>query len=195
MATFGTPVDAPAGTAPAKPSVWFTIEGVVLILLGAVALVDAFVAGAVATSILGVLIFLGGVLGLVATFSGGRHTHRAWSVISAVIAVVAGLLIAVFPVAGASALALIVAAYLLFDGVSMIMLAFDQRKRHSSTRWGWLLAAGVADVVLAILVLLLSPVGATYLVGVIVAVDLVFAGIALIALGRGTRLAIGPRTV
>ncbi|MBE7217020.1 MAG: DUF308 domain-containing protein [Caulobacteraceae bacterium] len=181
MATFGT---ASAAQAPGRPSTWFTIEGAVLIVLGVLAFIAPFAAGAAATSLLGVVIFLAGVFGLVSTFAGGRHTHRAWSVISAVIAIVAGLLIAIFPVAGASALALIVAAYLLFDGISMIMISLDQRKRHTG-RWGWLLAAGIADILLAILVMLLSPMGATILVGIIVAVDLILAGIALIGVGRG----------
>lgn len=189
MATFGTtPPPTTAGATPAHPSIWFTIEGAVLIVLGLIALIAPFTAGTAATSLLGVLIFLAGVLGLVATFAGGRHTHRVWSVVSAVIAVVAGLLIAFYPVAGASVLAMIVAAYLLIDGVSMIMLSLDQRKRHTG-RWGWLMVAGIADIVLAVLVFLLSPLGATVLIGVIVAVDLVLAGVALIGIGRGKPLA------
>ena len=135
------------------------------------------------------LIFLAGVLGVVSTFAGGRHTHRTWSLVSAVIAIVAGLLIAFYPIAGASVLAIIVAAYLLFDGVSMVMLSLDQRKRHTG-RWGWLLAAGIADIVLAVLLFLLNPLGATVLVGVIVAVDLILAGIALIGIGRGKPLVV-----
>lgn len=172
------------GPSAGPPSPWFTIEGVVLVVLGLIALIAPLVAAVAAVSLLGWLIFLAGVLGLVATFAGRSHTHRTWSVVSAVIAVIGGLLIALNPVAGASALVIFLAAYLLLDGVSLLMLAFDQRKREAR-RWGWLLAAGVGDLVLAVLALMLGPLGSTLLVGFIVAVDLVLAGIALIALGRG----------
>ena len=183
MTTFETRGFAPAGAE--RPSVWFTIEGAALVVLGLLALVAPLVAAVAAVTILGVLIFLAGVLGLVATFAGKTHTHRTWSLVSAAIAIVAGLLIAFNPIAGASALAIFVAAYLLFDGVSLIMLALDQRKR-AARRWGWLLASGVGDLVLAVLVMLLGPLGSTVLVGFIVGVDLVLAGIALLALGRHT---------
>ena len=188
MVSFGTadPVGAPVA---AKPSAWFTIEGVALVVLGLLALLAPFVAAVAAVSVLGFLIVMAGVLGLVSTFAGKSHTHRTWSLVSSLIALFAGLLIAFNPVAGASALVLLVAAYLLFDGVSLIMLALDQRRR-AAHRWGWLLAAGIADIVLAVLVMMLGPLGSTLLIGVIVGVDLLIAGVALIALGRGKPLTV-----
>ena len=188
MVSFGT-ADTPAAAPAGKPSTWFTIEGVALVVLGLLALVAPFVAAVAAVSVLGFLIVMAGVLGLVSTFAGKSHTHRTWSVVSSLIALVAGLLIAFNPVAGAGALVLFVAAYLLFDGVSLIMLSLDQRRR-AAHRWGWLLAAGVADILLAVLVMMLGPLGSTLLVGVIVGVDLLLAGVALIALGRGKPLVV-----
>ena len=187
MATFGINAATP-GEPAAKPSPWFTIEGVALVVLGVLAVLAPVVAAVFAVSLLGWLIFLAGVLGLVSTFAGGRHAHRTWSLVSAAIAIMAGLLIALHPIAGAAALTLLLAAYLLFDGVSLVMLAFDQRKR-AAHRWGWLLAAGIGDLLLAVLVLVLNPLGQAVLVGVIVGVDLLLADAALIAQGRGRRLA------
>ena len=186
MATFGINA-APPGEAAIKPSPWFTIEGAALLVLGVLALLAPVVAAVFAVSLLGWLILLAGVLGLVSTFAGRAHAHRTWSLVSAAIAVVAGVLIALNPVVGAGALTLLLAAYLLLDGGSLIMLSLDQRKR-AAHRWGWLLAAGIGDLLLAGLVLVLGPLGQTVLVGLIVGVDLLLAGAALIALGRGQRL-------
>ena len=187
MATFGINA-APAADAPARPSPWFTIEGVALVVLGVLALLGPVVAAVFAVSLLGWLIFLAGVLGLVSTFAGKAHAHRTWSLVSAAIAIVAGVLIALHPVFGAGALTLLLGAYLLLDGGSLIMLSLDQRKR-AAHRWGWLLAAGIGDLLLAVLVLFLGPLGQTVLIGLIVGVDLILAGAALIALGRGRKLA------
>ena len=83
-------------------------------------------------------------------------------------------------------LAIFIAAYLLVDGVALIGLAWDQRKR-AARGWPWLMVSGVVDVVLAILVLAMGPLSSTVLLGFIIAIDLAIAGIALVTLGVHAR--------
>lgn len=178
---------ATAGTAASPPpghgSVWFTIEGVVLIALGVLAVAFSLAAGVAAALVIGWILILSGVVGLVSTFRGGGHTHRAWSLVSALLAVLVGALVIFDPVAGALGVAMLLGVFLLLDGVSQIGLAVDQRRRGAS-RWGWFLAVGVVDILLALLILALGPLGATALLGFIVGVDLMLAGVALIAVRR-----------
>ena len=179
---FGAAAGAP--TAPAgHGSVWFTIEGAALVGLGVLAIVFSLVAGLTAALVIGWLLVISGVVGLVSTFRGAGHTHRAWSVVSALLAILIGGLVILDPVAGALGAAMLVGVFLLLDGVAQIGLALDQRKRGVS-RWGWFLAVGVVDLLLAALVLSIGPLGATALLGFIVGVDLILAGIALIAVRR-----------
>ena len=174
---------APAEAPPGHGSVWFTIEGAVLIALGVLAIVFSLAAGVTAALLIGWLLVISGVVGLVSTFRGGGHTHRTWSVVSALLAILVGLLVVFDPVAGALGVAMLLGLFLILDGVAQIGLALDQRKRGAS-RWGWFLALGVFDILLAVLILALGPVGATALLGFIVGVDLILAGIALIAVRR-----------
>ena len=123
------------------------------------------------------------IVGLVAAFTGGPHLHQGWSVLSAVVALLFGLLILFNPLAGVVGLTLLIGAYLLLDGVSLVGLSLDQRKRGSS-RWGLLLASGIVDLILAALILFLSGIGSAVVIGVILGIDLIAAGIALLALHR-----------
>ncbi len=172
-------VEPPAG----HGSVWFTIEGAALIALGVLAIVFSLAAGVAAALLIGWLLVISGVVGLVSTFRGGGHTHRTWSVVSALLAILVGLLVVFDPLAGALGVALLIGVFLVLDGVSQIGLALDQRKRGAA-RWGWFLAVGVFDILLAMLIFAMGPLGATSLLGFVVGVDLILAGIALIAVRR-----------
>jgi uncharacterized membrane protein HdeD (DUF308 family) len=177
-------------TVPAR-SPLLTVEAVALIVLGIIALVLPLFAGLFVSTAVGVLLILSGGIGLVSAFRGGPHWHRGWSITSAVIALVVGLLIVLNPLVGAISLTLLLGAYLLFDGVSLIGLAIDQKKRGTA-RWGMLALAGVVDIVLALLVLLLGAVGSAVVVGVIVGIDLIAAGGALLLIHRSPLAAPTP---
>ena len=164
-----------------------TIEAVLLILLGIAALLLPLFAGLFVGTIVGVVLLIVGIVGLVSAFSGGPHVHQGWSVLSAVVSLLVGLLILFNPLAGVVSLTLLLGAYLLLDGISLIGLALDQRKRGSS-RWGLLMLSGVVDLVLAALIVFLSGIGSAVVIGVILGIDLIAAGVALLAVHRAPTL-------
>lgn len=169
--------------APETRSIWHTIEGVALIVLGLLAILIPVFAGAAFGLALGILLTVAGIVGLIATFQGRRHQHQGWSLASSLLALIAGLLIVFMPVLGADVVALILAFYLLLDGIAQIGLALDHRKRGDRA-FGWLLAVGILDVLLALLIVILSPSGKAALIGFIIGLDLVLAGAAMLALHR-----------
>jgi len=176
---------APA-TARRKAAPWFIVEGVLLILLGIVAAVLPVLAGVAAALVFGWVLILSGIFGIVSLFGARAHTHVVWGAISSLVAVAVGVLVVIFPLSGAVALAIFIAAYLFIDATAMTGLAMDQRKRGGAA-WIWLLLAAVASVALAIFVLILGPRSDALVVGVIVAIDLIVGGLALITLGWAAR--------
>lgn len=166
----------------ARPS-WLTIEAGALIVLGALAIIFPLFTGIALAIFLGWLLMIVGLLGLIFAFAGRGHAHLGWSVASAVIAILAGLLLLLHPLFGVVTLTLLVAAYLLFDGVTLVGLGLDQRKR-GVLRWRWILGSGVVDILLAVLILALGGVGSAVLIGVIVGIDLIAAGIGLLMAHR-----------
>jgi uncharacterized membrane protein HdeD (DUF308 family) len=81
----------------------------------------------------------------------------------------------------------VLGAYLTIDGITTVILAL-QHRRAETKNWGWLLMNGILDLLLATAIIMLQPSITAWLVGVIVGVDLVFAGISMIAMGWSAKV-------
>lgn len=163
---------------------WLSIEGVLLIALGIASLVMPMMAGLAAILVFAWILIVSGMIGLISAFAGREHSHLGWSLASAVIALGIGLTLFISPMAGAVGLTLVVGTYLLIDGVVLVGLALDHRRRGDA-KWSWMMGSGLIDLTLAGLLALLSVTGAPVLVGVFVGVSLIAAGSALLMLHRG----------
>ena len=164
-------------------STWLTVEGVLLIVLGIAAVAMPLLAGLAASLVFAWILILTGVVGLVSAFAGRDHSHFGWSLASALIALVIGVILLVYPLAGAVALTIVIGAYLLLDGVTLIGLALDHRRRATGP-WAWLLVSGLIDIVLAAIIFFMNAIGSAVFVGIIVGISLIFAGIALLLVHR-----------
>ena len=131
--------------------VLFLVEGVVLLVLGATAIVIPPLATLAVTIILGWLFLVSGVMGLFTTFWMRHAPGFWWSLISAVLGVVVGVLLLARPISGAFSLTIVLVAFFIIEGVASIMFALDH-KRELSGKWGWMLFSGIVDLVLATLV-------------------------------------------
>jgi uncharacterized membrane protein HdeD (DUF308 family) len=167
---------------------WFIVEGVFLILLGVAAAALPTLAGVAGALVFGWVLILVGAFGLGSIIGSRHHAHLVLGVISAAAALVIGALIVWTPLAGAVTLALFLAAYLLIDGATLIGLGMDQRKR-AARGWPWLIVSGVVDIVLGLLILALGAGADAFLLGILIAIDLIVAGIALVTLGLHARRA------
>jgi uncharacterized membrane protein HdeD (DUF308 family) len=166
-----------------KRSPWLTIEAIVLIILGVVALVLPLAAGIAVSVLFGLTLIVSGVVGLISAYAGRNHADSGLGFASAVIAIAVGAALLFYPLAGPVMLTILIGAYFLVDGVILIGMALDQRKR-GARRWGWLMANGVLDIVLAAVLLLISAVGSAVLVGIFIGVDLILAGVSLLLIHR-----------
>jgi uncharacterized membrane protein HdeD (DUF308 family) len=185
MTISSLPLD-PADRRRAGP--WFIVEGGLLVVLGVVAAVLPGIAGVAAAAVFGWILILSGIFGLISLMGARRHAHLAWSIVSAVAALAIGALIVWSPLVGAVTLALFIAIYLLLDGLALIGLAWDQRRR-GGRRWPWVMISGAVDLLLAVLIAALGPLSDTVLLGYVIALDLIVGGIALAGLGLAARRA------
>lgn len=167
-------------------SAFFSIEGVLLVLFGVAALVFPVIAGVATAVLLGWVLVACGIAGLVATLTGRDHVQFWWSLISALLALAAGLIIAFHPLVGIAVLIAVVAAWLVLDGISSLMIGLDLRRRDRRG-WGWMIGSAVIDWILAAGALVLGPLFGLVAVGVIIGVDLVLGGLALLTFASGLR--------
>lgn len=167
----------------------FTFEGIALLVLGTLALLAPLIATLAATVFFGVLLLVSGVTGLIATLRSARAAPGYWwSLLSALTGIVAGIVLLGWPSLGAFSLTAVLITFLFVEGVISIMYALEHRKALSG-RWGWMLASGIADLVLGLVLLLGLPGSAQWALGVIVGINMIFGGWALIAMATYARSA------
>jgi uncharacterized membrane protein HdeD (DUF308 family) len=109
-----------------------------------------------------------------------------WSLISAALGVLVGGMLLAQPVSGAFSLTLVVIAFFIIEGVASIMFALEH-KRELSGRWGWMLVSGIVDLILAMFVFAGLPSTAAWAIGLLVGINMVFGGSALIAMALHAR--------
>ncbi|HYC17186.1 MAG TPA: HdeD family acid-resistance protein [Pseudolabrys sp.] len=168
--------------------VLFLVEGVVLLVLGATAVVLPPIATLAVTILFGWLFLVSGIVGLVTTFWMRHAPGFWWSLISAVLGIIVGAMLLASPVTGALSLTLVLIAFFLIEGAVSIMFALDHR-RELSGQWGWMLMSGIIDLVLAIMIFAGLPSTAAWAVGLLVGINMIFGGAALIAMALHARKA------
>jgi uncharacterized membrane protein HdeD (DUF308 family) len=164
----------------------FLAEGVILLVLGVLAIVVPPLASLAVTVLIGWLFLISGIAGLVMTIWARRAPGFWWALLSAVIAILAGGALLWSPVQGVLSLTFVVIAFFLIDGVLSIVLAIEHR-RQLAGRWGWILLSGIVDLIIAGIIYAGLPGSAAWAIGLLVGIDLVFGGIALIMVALAAR--------
>jgi hypothetical protein len=115
-----------------------------------------------------------------------------WSLVSAILGVAVGFVLLLWPLSGVLSLTLVLIVFFVIEGVASIMFALEH-KRELSGRWGWMLASGIIDLILATIIFAGLPGTAAWAIGLLVGINMVFGGSALIAMALHAR-EIDPRS-
>jgi uncharacterized membrane protein HdeD (DUF308 family) len=164
----------------------FLAEGIILFILGILAIVVPPIATIAVEVLIGWLLLMSGIAGLISTFRTRGAPGFGWSLLSAVIGTVAGIVLLAWPLSGALSLTLILTVFLVLEGVVSILYALEH-KRELSGRWGMMLFSGVVDLFLAGIIFAGLPGTAAWAIGLLVGINLVFGGSALIAMALHAR--------
>ncbi len=173
--------------------VLFLVEGIVLVVLGLLAIVVPPIATLAVEILFGWLFLISGILGLITTYWMRHAPGFWWSLASAVLGIAAGIVLLVWPLSGVLSLTLILIVFFTIEGIASIMYALEH-KRELSGRWGWMLASGVVDLIVAAIIFIGLPGTAAWALGLLVGINMVFGGSALIAMALHAR-DIDPRTM
>jgi|SRR5665213_465240 len=164
----------------------FLFEGILLVVLGLAAMIVPPLASLAVTIFLGWMFLISGVAGLALTFWAKQMPGFWWSLISAALAVAAGIILLARPVQGILTLTIVVGAYFLAEGVTSIMYALEHR-RELSERWSWMLFAGLLDILIAVMIIARLPGSAEWAIGLLVGINLFFGGVSLIGMALAAR--------
>lgn len=167
---------------------WFVGLGIVLLALGGLALGYLFTATLVGVLFIGVMMVIAGV---------GQLAH-AWRIkqvrgflfwsAGGLFYLAAGLFAMFHPVQGASVLTLLLGSMLIAVGFLRTWLWFSNRGQRG---WGWLGISGVLTLAIGLLIAANWPANSLWLLGLLLALDLLFQGWSALLLGLVLRQ--GPR--
>jgi uncharacterized membrane protein HdeD (DUF308 family) len=178
----------PSSVANALHAHWrlFLTEGIVLFVLGLLAIVVPPIATIAVEVLIGWLLLMSGIVGLIATLRMRGAPGFWWSLLSAVLGIVAGVVLLRWPLSGALSLTLILTVFLTLEGMISILYALEH-KRELSGRWVMMLFSGVVDLFLAGIIFAGLPGTAAWAIGLLIGINLVFGGSALIAMALHAR--------
>jgi uncharacterized membrane protein HdeD (DUF308 family) len=164
----------------------FLFEGILLAVLGLAAMIVPPLASLAVTVFLGWIFLISGIAGLIATFWARHLPGFWWSLISAALAVLAGMILLARPMQGVLTLTIVVSAFFLAEGVATIMYSL-QHRRELPERWSWLLVGGLMDLLIAFLIIAGLPGSAEWAIGLLAGINLLFGGATLIGVALAAR--------
>ncbi len=169
----------------------FLAEGIVMMILGLLAIAVPEVATLAITIFIGWLFFVGGIFRTISVLQHRAMPGFVWSLLTAVLAIVLGLILILRPISGVLTLTIALAAFFIIEGISAILLAVEHRRHLPS--WGWVLFSGLVDLLLAYLIWDGWPSSAGWAIGLLVGINMVFVGLSLIMTALAART-MAPKT-
>jgi uncharacterized membrane protein HdeD (DUF308 family) len=165
---------------------WFVGFGIVLIVIGTLAILFPVVS-TIATSItFGWLLMVSGILGIIHAFRSRGWEEVGWSGLIGLLWLITGFVIAFFPLAGAFSLTVLLAAVFIVEGVIEMIWANRTKPGYG---WQWVLVSGAVALLVGILIAAGLPSTALWAVGLLMGVNLLFSGWSFLFLGLAGRRA------
>jgi uncharacterized membrane protein HdeD (DUF308 family) len=159
----------------------FTGVGVLMILLGAFAVLIPNIASWGMTVLIGWILVIGAAFLFAWSFTAPGALNVIARIAWSILTLAAGLFLLINPDKGAKALTLILIIYFLAAGVVRLAAAFAQRGIPGA---GWLGLNGALSLIIGLIFLADWPSSADWAIGLLVGIDLIFSGWTLILLSQ-----------
>lgn len=177
--------DAVLGTVK-KVSGFSLALGVLMIILGIIAILAPWEFGIVIVYVVGWSAIFNGIAQIVygiRTHTGGRTVLE---IVLGLIYIVAGVYLIMHPVGGLLAITLLLASFLLIYGVVALVLAFHMRPAHG---WVWMLVDALVTILLGVLIWAHWPINSEWVVGTLFGISILMSGFSRVMIALTLRQA------
>ena len=157
----------------------FLAQGVIMVILGVLAVIWPEISTIAVDIYVGWLFLLSGIVGIASMFLAQNVQAFLWSLLTAALSLFVGIVLLWHPVEGAVSLTLVLIAFFIVEGVFQIVASLSYRDVFPDS-WGWMLASGIVDLLLAGLIIKGWPSTAAWALGLIVGINLVTSGAAIV---------------
>jgi uncharacterized membrane protein HdeD (DUF308 family) len=162
---------------------WYLALGIVLIVLGTIAIGSTFVMTIASVFFFGWLLIIGGAMEVIHAFWHKRWAGFFLDLLTGILYVVAGWMMVSNPQESALLLTLVIAMFLVFEGVFRIVAALAARYPH----WGWVMFNGVISLILGIMIWRQWPYSGLWVIGLFVGIEMLLNGWSLVMLSLASR--------
>lgn len=153
--------------------------GIALIALGLAAVLTPAVAGSALVIVIGFILLIAGIVPIVRELKAEASMEKSMGLILGIITALTGIAVIGHPLFGLAFLTLLLVIYFVAEGIWKIVVSFRYK---SATGWKWLLTSGVLSLIFGLLIWSQWPVSGLWAVGVLVGVNLLGTGLALVTL-------------
>ncbi len=162
---------------------WLLALGIVLIVIGMIAVGMPLAASVASAVAFGALLLVGGIAQLVGAFWTREWSGFFLSLLMGVIYVVLGLMFLRHPGEALMAMSLFLACALMVSGLFRIIGSLF----YQFPQWGWTLLGGVINLALGLYIYSLWPLDSFIIIGLFVGIDMIFTGWTWVALALAVR--------
>jgi len=162
------------------------VAGIILVVLGAASIIAAFSATLATVFLFGVLLLFAGTVQLLQAFSDRSHGY-VWRLLVGALYSLVGLLVVVDPLGGAVSLTLWIVWLFIGGGILRLILFYSARQMRLPVNGQ--LTTGVLNLILAALILAGWPETGTWVIGLFLGIEFLFAGFILVL----ARIAVGQK--
>ncbi|MFO7830573.1 MAG: DUF308 domain-containing protein [Desulfuromonadaceae bacterium] len=159
-----------------SPDTWIRGIGIFLSVLGALAIIGSFFTTMLTIILLGIFLTVAGVVQLGYTFRLGAGSVLGRS--SGFVYLIVGLIMLIAPVGSAIGLTMLFTLFFLVAGFIRLSQALAVRRMGIPS--GWYFGGAFLNLGLAVLVLVGLPETGTWVIGLFIGIELLFAGLSMI---------------
>src|SRR5271167_112265 len=174
----------PIATGIKRASGWSIGLGVLMIILGIIAMLAPWEFGIVIALVIGWMAIFNGVAQIIygiRTHSGGRTVLE---VILGLIYIVAGIYLLMHPVPGLLVITIFLASFLIVYGILALVLAFHMRPLPG---WGWVLFDAIITILLGVLIWAHWPSSSDWVVGTLFGISIFVSGVTRLMMSLAIR--------
>lgn len=165
---------------------WFLALGIALSILGIAAISVPQVTTLATELFIGWILLIGGVAQVVNAFWSRRWGGFFLALLAGILYLVVGALLLAYPLRGVLVLTLLLGMFFMIEGAFKITISFALRPIPN---WGLVLASGIISLLIAFLILANWPSTAAWAIGLLVGLDLLFSGWAMVMIALAARSA------
>lgn len=160
------------------------VLGIAMIVLGVLLLVSPAAVGGAVVKLVSLVLVVTGLIQLIQGLRSGKTGHKLISSLLGIIVAGLGVMVWLNPQLGSGFLTALLMIFFVVNGFWKLSAAIRYRQARG---WGWLLLSGLVSLVFVYLLWRQWPLSGAWAIGVLVGLDLLLSGLAIVILAAAVK--------